>query len=441
MAPKKKGALKGAALLNKLVKDVPNTSTPDYKLAYAGRFGTADLLPRELCTPQTVAEIATERHLKRGGGSAQDGRKSAKTLQRRQLELVEVLAQEVAALARYFQAYEAAEKVYSDRARLLVPMAARLCNDTMYLSDKFQAVRAYCWHRSQGGSAEWASDNVAWQLMVSGRTVRRWAHDFLTVVPESEQAPAKELHTFSPYRIGGHVEWYLENEVLRNKARKWIGTNSEKKGAANLGVEGFRRYLSGVWDKDTKTWTEKGLLSDILELNQKTELSLEAARCYLHRCVGPRLTAASDPYPAPRPPPPPPFPFLPDSPSAVLLTASLLTRPCLLLVCQARLHVRRRQEECLRRRFRPRGRGEVPHRPLSAPPARDRAPQLPVGATRVARGALPPSERRRLRQPASHLRCAPRARCVATGRTRSPTRLGWPPASPRCTSTASSGSR
>ena len=81
----------------------------------------------------------------------------------------------------------------------------------------------------------WASEEAGWVVLVSGATVRRWAADFLSHREETlDSTDAKRLYTFSPYRVGQHVQWLLANEVLAAKARKWIGQHAEVKGKANM---------------------------------------------------------------------------------------------------------------------------------------------------------------------------------------------------------------
>ena len=50
-----------------------------------------------------------------------------------------------------------------------------------------------------------------------------------------------------------------------------------------MGVASFQRFLVGVYDPATQSFTERGLLTDILEARGKTGLSPETARIYLHK--------------------------------------------------------------------------------------------------------------------------------------------------------------
>ena len=63
----------------------------------------------------------------------------------------------------------------------------------------------------------------------------------------------------------------LSSEKLAAKARKWIGSHSERRGEANLSLESFAKYLSGTWDEKKAEWAEKGLLSDVLKAQGKAQ--------------------------------------------------------------------------------------------------------------------------------------------------------------------------
>ena len=300
MPPAKKQALRGAAKLNRNVENVANTNTVEYRDRYAGRYSTDELLPPAAqgemlqgSPPPTLHVVAAAAHrsAKRGGGCSRAGGKCAKTLYRRLLALEEVLAQEKQHQEACMRVYEQVEGVLRDREHYLAPEAERLGYSTMHLSDKYFAIRTYFWHRAHGACALWASEQAGWHWLVSGRTVRRWAADYMSEHDESDSAPRKVPYSFSPYRMGGHVEWLLSNEVLERKARKWIALHAEQKGKGNMNIESFHDFLCGTYDSNTKSWSERGLLSAVLEAAGKTSISLETARTYLHRCA-PTFTCA-----------------------------------------------------------------------------------------------------------------------------------------------------
>ena len=171
----------------------------------------------------------------------------------------------------------------ADPETLIVPEAERLHYSQIHLHTKYIAVRIYFSYRAEGHSAIGASEEGGWPVLVSGSSVRRWANDFVRSYMNDLQRTPKPECTFSIYMKGGFARWLLHDEGLERKARKWIAKNSEKKAEANMGVASFQRFLVGVYDPATQSFTERGLLTDILEARGKTGLSPETARIYLHK--------------------------------------------------------------------------------------------------------------------------------------------------------------
>ena len=278
---------RGAALLNGS-DELPNTNSGDWAGKFAGKSSTKEVLGigENLGANPSYKEVATavKRPLAaRSGGGHTSGGKCPKTLQRRLADIMEVLKAEADREAEYLQIEERLKYAMSDTEKLIVPEAERLGYSQVHMYIKVQACRIYFAYRAQGHSAIAASEEGCYPSMVSGSTVRSWANDFKRAYQHLDRSLPKEPYTFSPYLRGGHVEWLLSNEVLARKAQKWICANTEKKGEANMDIAAFQRFLVGVYDNASATFTEKGLLSDVLEAKGKEGLCLETCRLYLHR--------------------------------------------------------------------------------------------------------------------------------------------------------------
>jgi hypothetical protein len=281
---------RGAALVN-ADDALPNTSTSAWDRQYSGKVTTREALgieDEENASPQRVgpsrAEVCTA--MKRPlalRDVSQSGGKSPRTVQKRILTMLEVIKREADACAFYLAAEDVCKQAIANVEGVIRPEAERLGYDVTHLFSKYLAVRLYFAYRAAGHTAMGASEEGGWPILVSGSTVRTWANDFLSCCIRLNVEKPKEVLTFSPYGRGGHVEWLLDNEILEHKARKWIGRNAEVKGRTNMSIASFQRFLVGVYDHETKQFTERGLLTDVLEAKNKTGLALETARLYLQR--------------------------------------------------------------------------------------------------------------------------------------------------------------
>jgi hypothetical protein len=276
---------RGAARINSS-GDLPNTSSTAWEEKFMGATSTAAVMGDEPVAEDspgqpTLESVAAGMKRPKDGGHGRG--KTPRTILRRQLNETAVLEAEMVRSAEYARLEGVCKSALVDAEGIIVPEAERLGYSQIHLYVKYQALRIYYAYRAAGHSAMAASEEAGWPSLHSGSVVREWANDFRRPYEKCGNKTPKELETFSPYARGGHVVWMLDNEILEKKARKWIAKNAEKKGSANMGIEGFRTFLSGVYDPESKTFTERGLLTDVLQANKKTSICLETARVYLHR--------------------------------------------------------------------------------------------------------------------------------------------------------------
>jgi hypothetical protein len=297
MARRKAGArrdgehARGAAKLHQQRPDLPHAASPAYQVQYASRgISVADLTAQNGAGKRkasvSIAEVgaAAHRTSHERAGSGWTGGKVARTLQRRIIQLEAHLKREQELFAESREHAQKLEAILANRETYLRPEAERLNIDTMHLQDKVTVLRLFFVYRSEGRGKVWASEEAGFVALIAGTTVRRWVSDWLSErLPSADEPEGKPRFTFSPSRLGRHVTWLLSDEHLASKAHKWIGQHAEKKGGANMQVRDFCQYLSGTWDEDAGEWSEKGLLSDVLEAQGKHGLSERTALTYLHR--------------------------------------------------------------------------------------------------------------------------------------------------------------
>ena len=282
---------RGGARINQL-DDVPNTATPAWSEKFQGRSSTADVMgdveeesendsPQKQTYAQTAATM--KRPMSERSGVGRGRGKHPRTMLRRVLNAASVLEKEVRMQTEFKRLDEILVTAIARSQTIIVPEAVRLHYNEIHLYIKYQAVRLYCWYRAEGWPAFAASELAGHPSLTSSSTVRDWANDFRCPFVRSEEKVPKDVGTFSPYARGGHIKWFLENEVLRRKAFKWICKSAEAKGTANMTIQSFHKFLVGTYDAASKTFTERGLLTDVLESKSKTGLSLETCRVYLHK--------------------------------------------------------------------------------------------------------------------------------------------------------------
>ena len=286
---------RGAARINASA-ELPNTSSAVWADNFAGRTTTAEVMGdeegEENASPQKPSYQDVAAGMKRPLSSRQGvgmGRgKSPKTIQRRIIQMASVLEAELAHQAECRRIEESCKIALANAEKIIVPEAERLGYSQIFLFVKYQSVRIYFAYRAAGHSAIAASEEGGWPSLYSGSAVREWANDFKASHEHRGDRAPKERLTFSPYKRGGHVDWLLSSELLERKARKWIGQHAERrKGDKSqvgvMNISHFKVFLCGIYDSDAKKFTERGLLTDVLESMGKTELSLETCRLYLHR--------------------------------------------------------------------------------------------------------------------------------------------------------------
>ena len=189
MPPKKRHAqrsgenARGAARLNMLCDEVPNTASPEYALRYPDGVETSSLLSerdRLGASPLTVASLAAEakRPMSERAGAGMSGGKSGRTRLRRAQAAHGAVLREEADLRRCMEVVAQLEEILRDRETHLKPEAERLGYDYLYLYDKYTTVYMYFLHRAERMSAVAASERACLHALVSARSVRRWASDY-----------------------------------------------------------------------------------------------------------------------------------------------------------------------------------------------------------------------------------------------------------------------
>ena len=244
-----------------------NTNSAEHAAAYPGGAEVAGVLGAHAASTPSIEELgrAAKRPMRKRSGIGWSGGKHPVTLRRRYHETSRLFAKEGALAAKYKLLADRLAVLLADVEYLVKPEVVRLGYDSLHMYVKYCTVRTYFLHIAEGHSAVHAGELAGYAHLTSSSAVRTWARDYLrssTQATAGDDAPEpKPPHTFSPYRVGGHVKWLLTDERLQAKVRKWIFQHAEVKGKACMDVEAFRRYLSGAWDEAKGGWAEEGPLS------------------------------------------------------------------------------------------------------------------------------------------------------------------------------------
>ena len=164
---------RGGARINQS-DDLPHTKSSDWRHKFQGSSSTADVMGDEPenspVNKPSYSEVATamKRHLAERAACHTSGGKCPRTIQRRILHLVEVLAKEQQRRNEYLELEAVCKEALANVEAIVKPEAERLGYCPVFLYIKYQACRIYFAYLAEGHPALSASEEGGWPSLYSG---------------------------------------------------------------------------------------------------------------------------------------------------------------------------------------------------------------------------------------------------------------------------------